>query len=159
MQNTDVCFFKFNVNTADGEDSTAFSYCNVKNIVTHPTVSRLYGVERILHTLTDTGVMDICVVDCLWNRLEVDMSSPLRRTTNSPAGALFTVTRKSPPPISSTVPLATPEPDTSTRAASITFRLSGPCRPVSVSSSLTSKPDRSVGERERCLGRWKRRDE
>lgn len=54
-------------------------------------------------TVTEMLEVLICVEACLWKLLGVDLevellSSPLRRTTNSPAGTPLNVTRKLPRP-------------------------------------------------------------
>lgn len=91
------------------------------------------------------------VMDCLWKRPfdeREELLSPITRTTNSPAGTLFTVTKNFPSASFSRVPLILWESDDFTRATSVGVTVSPP---MMVSNSVTL---RSVAGKEQYR-EWK----
>ncbi|CAB1327011.1 unnamed protein product, partial [Coregonus sp. 'balchen'] len=79
--------------------------------------------------------------------VEETTSVPFNSTTNSPAGTLVTVTRKSPLPMSSRAPPTTTDPDAVTKATSATLTEAGPFLPNTDTNSMAGIPGRRRAER------------
>lgn len=77
--------------------------------------------------------------------MEETTSVPFNSTTNSPAGTLVTVTRKSPLPMSSRAPPTTSDPDTVTKAMSATLTEAGPFLPNTDTNNMAGIPERRGG--------------